>query len=243
MRNHLAAAVVRERDVLDLEHADASRRGGVELHRRSSRRSASGGELLAKLHQGRDPAFVACSPRFDAATYPRLLLRELLRLSLPVDGLVGKKLGLSPDERRIVAFPAGQLTSVEIQYLGGDALQESPVVGDDQDRHLALTLYEALKPVYRLHVEVVGRLVEQQKVGPRKQSLLKYLAPAPSAGERIERIIPLAVVRNLLGNVDGLQVRRTDDLAAVRLEHAGDHLHQGGLPFAVSSSQRGAESL
>ena len=157
-----------EGEVLRLQHARAAGRGGVEPHRRRSRGSPPRRELLAQLHQRRDAPLVARRPRLHSAADPRLLLGELPRLPLPVYLLVRQQLRLALQERRIVAFPARELAAVEVEYLRRHPPQEAAVVRDHDHGHVARASQHPLQPVDRLHVEVVGGLVQEQQVRARQ---------------------------------------------------------------------------
>ena len=102
----LRLQLVPEAQLLDLQNPDAAGGGGVELHRRGADLRAACGEFFAQLHERGDTSLVAGGARLDAAANPRLFLRELLRLALPVDGFVRHQLRLALHERRIVTLPA-----------------------------------------------------------------------------------------------------------------------------------------
>ena len=74
-------------------------------------------------------------------------------------------------------------TAVELEDPLGDVVEEVAVVGDRDDRARVL-LQEALQPVDRLGVEVVGRLVEQQQVGVAEEQAGERHAALLAAGER-----------------------------------------------------------
>jgi hypothetical protein len=59
---------------------------------------------------------------------------------------------------------------VDVGDVGADRVQEVPVVGDG-DEHALVAAQEALEPADRVEVEVVGGLVEQQRVGLAEQGL------------------------------------------------------------------------
>src|SRR3546814_8776743 len=67
-----------------------------------------------------------------------------------------------------VAWPAGHLAAVDLDDARGQRAQEAAVMGDEHER-AGPALEEALEPVDRGDVEVVGRLVEQQHVRRRHQ--------------------------------------------------------------------------
>ena len=67
-----------------------------------------------------------------------------------------------------IAFePLDMALAFEGEHVGGDAVEEEPVVADDDGAagEVEQRLFERAKGV---DVEVVGRLVEQQQIGPGK---------------------------------------------------------------------------
>ena len=88
--------------------------------------------------------------RFAALRCRFLLLSQTLRLLL--------------QPRRVVALPGDALATIQLENPLGHIVEEITVVGDGDHRTLIL-LQMLLQPVYRLCIEVVGRLVEQQYIG------------------------------------------------------------------------------
>ncbi len=74
------------------------------------------------------------------------------------------------------------LPAVELEDPLGHVVEEVPIVGDG-DHGAGVLLQEPLEPGDRLGVEVVGRLVEQQQVGPREQQPAQR-DPAPLAARQ-----------------------------------------------------------
>ena len=72
--------------------------------------------------------------------------------------------------------------ALEGQHVGGDAVQEPAVVGD-HDRAAGERQQRVLERAQRVHVEVVGGLVEQQQVAAAAQQLGEVHAVALAAGE------------------------------------------------------------
>ncbi len=70
----------------------------------------------------------------------------------------------------------------------GDAvdggIEKFPVMRDQQNA-AGVTCQILLKPEYRFQVEVIGRLIEQQQIGPVHQCTSQVEAHAPAAGETI----------------------------------------------------------
>ena len=81
---------------------------------------------------------------------PALLLEPLLLLLEPP---------------RVVAFERDTPATIELENPTGHFVEKIPVMGDGN--HSARIVFEkALEPADRFRVEVVRRLVEQQKIGP-----------------------------------------------------------------------------
>ncbi len=66
--------------------------------------------------------------------------------------------------------------------MGTHAIHEHPIVGDKDKRPL-VGHEKVFQPLHRFNVEVVGRLVQQQNVGPGHQHAGKLGALAPAAGK------------------------------------------------------------
>ena len=82
--------------------------------------------------------------------------------------LAGEALLLLLEPRRVVALERDAAAAVELEDPLGDVVEEVAVVGDGDDG-AGVLLQEPLQPLDALGVEVVGRLVEQQQVGPAQQ--------------------------------------------------------------------------
>ncbi len=96
--------------------------------------------------------------------------------------LVGQALLLLLEPARVVALERDAPAAVELEDPVGDVVEEVAVVGDRHDRARVL-LQEALEPVDRLGVEVVGRLVEQQQVGVAEEQPAERDAALLAAGQ------------------------------------------------------------
>ena len=82
--------------------------------------------------------------------------------------LAGEAGQLLLEPARVVALERDAAAVVELEDPLGDVVEEVAVVGDRDDGARVL-LEEALQPLDRLGVEVVGRLVEQEQVGVAQQ--------------------------------------------------------------------------
>ena len=82
--------------------------------------------------------------------------------------------------------PLDGMVAVDDDHVGDGALEEGPVVAH-HDQGAGPVVEEVLEGPQRVEVEVVGRLVEQQHVGPLGQDE-QQLQPAPlAAGQRADR--------------------------------------------------------
>ena len=69
------------------------------------------------------------------------------------------------------------MAAIELEDPARDFVEEIAVVGDRHDGP-GVVLEKALQPAHRLGVEMVGRLVEEQQVGPlQQQSAQRHAAP------------------------------------------------------------------
>jgi hypothetical protein len=87
--------------------------------------------------------------------------RDLGLLALPCGGLLD-------DEGRVVARVLRDRAVVDVEDVGGDVVEEALVVGDDE--RAPGSHEELLEPADRQDVEVVGRLVEEERVGARRRA-------------------------------------------------------------------------
>ncbi len=89
--------------------------------------------------------------------------RDLLGLAPRRTGGGGLPVRALPHVVRVRAAVLDDGPALERERARGHAVQEPPVMGDDQDRRIALE-EEALQPLQRRDVEMVRRLVQQQQV-------------------------------------------------------------------------------
>ena len=80
----------------------------------------------------------------------------------------------------VVALPRNAAAAVELEDPAGDVVEEVAVVGDDEDG-ARIVAQVALEPQHRFGIEVVGRLVEQQKLGLLQQQPAQRDAAALAA--------------------------------------------------------------
>ena len=117
---------------------------------------------------------------------------DVLGLALGALRLHGepRRLLLAPDVP--LAGEVGRAAALELEHGGADRFEEPAVVRDEDDggvdrRELLL------EPLHRLHVEVVGRLVEQQQVGPAGERACERGAGELAAGEGLETAVEVGV--------------------------------------------------
>jgi hypothetical protein len=109
-----------------------------------------------------------------------LLLREGRLLQRELRGALAL-------ERRVVAGVGPKLVAVDVHDRLRDRVEEVAVVRD-QEQRARVALEPVLEPQHRVEVEVVGRLVEQQQVGARRERLREVEAHAPAAREARDRV-------------------------------------------------------
>ena len=156
--------------------------GGIAI---SSSRSALfesfglGEQLLVRAQAG----LALRLPRLRAHAHPLELAGQ--RALAGVGGLLlaSHALELLLQPRRVVAAERDAAAAVELEDPLRDVVEEVPVVGDRDDGPGVL-LEEALEPLDRLGVEVVGGLVEQQQVGVLEQQPGERDAALLAAGQR-----------------------------------------------------------
>jgi hypothetical protein len=107
---------------------------------------------------------------------PRHVLLLLLGDQLVEPGAPGLVEGV------VGALVEGELLALQMQDRADRAVEEVAVVADHQ-HGVGIFREEVLEPDRALEVEVVGRLVEQQHVGPREEHGGECDAHAPAAGE------------------------------------------------------------
>ncbi len=81
---------------------------------------------------------------------------------------VGHAGGLGFEERGVVALVGDEVAAREFHDAVGDAVEEIPVVRHE-DAGAGIILEEVLQPLDGVGVEMVGRLVEDEQIGPGKQ--------------------------------------------------------------------------
>ena len=177
-----------DRGVLDLEHDAAGAARVGEGERQSLARLRVGLDLLhlAELlrARGRLARARAGAEAGDEPLEPLDL--RLLALDGAAEGELARRLLLAPRVPRALEELAA--AALELEHGRADGLEEPAVVGHEDDGGVD-RLEALLEPLERLHVEVVGRLVEQQQVGVAGQRAGQRSAGELAARERAQRAV------------------------------------------------------
>ena len=176
----------------------------------------------------------------------RLDLARPALLLLPGRPLGREAFGSLALERGVPATVRAGAAVLQVHDVGGGAVEEIAVVGDEEARPLAAD-EPLLKPHHRVEVEVVGRLVEEQQVRAAHQGLREVEPDPPPAREvrdgasEVFRVEPEAVedpsrprLRGVA--VDGLELRVEGGEApvvALALGRLDAALHRTERPVAV----------
>ena len=152
-------------------------------------RPALAGPPLAHFGaQGLEPPhapFVAGAARLDALADPVLFLIQQLVLPGLLGGFGGLALFAAAQIVGIIARPVGEPAAVEFQNPGGEPLEKGAVVGHEEQA-AAPVEEKFLEPGDGFQVEMIGGLVEQQKIGPAGQRPGQEHPPLEPPGESVE---------------------------------------------------------
>ena len=212
---------------------------------------AIGAAGLAHGLQLAHAAHVALAPRRDAVADPVLLAHDLA-VELVLGHLLLGQLLVAPGlEAAKADVDAPRPAAVEPDGRLRQVLQEAAVVADE-DEGAALLGEARLEPLDGRQVEVVGRLVEQQDVGRRRQHVGQRGAAQLAARQR--RGVLLAAEPQLLqqiarlmrivgGPEAGLHVgqrgRVSREVGLLRqIAHRGARLHEALPPVRPRSAPR-----
>jgi hypothetical protein len=124
----------------------------------------------------------------------------------------------------VVAAVGAHLASIDLDDLGDHAVLHVAIVAGHEDR-AGIGAQEGLEPEDRLEVEVVGRLVEEQDLGPGQEDAGKGHAHPPATRELADVALDLSGAKAEPGQ-DGLGARA--ELVAAQLLVAGLHLAVAG---------------
>ncbi len=231
----------------------------VEIRRRGTSPRVEIGEFSDHLLRFVDAGLRLGCACFGAAPQPlnlraNAVLERFLPLRLSVQVFV-----LLLKEGAVVALHAQQAVRVgpvQFSHVGGDVLQEVPIVTDNHTAEGSV-LEQLLEPNDARQVEMVGGLVEQQQIGCLHNGRRNRQPLAPAAGERLRLGIEVleasasqrlrfACIPFAFGNtgfrqrgadhgthrVAGLELRVLVNVAEA---HAFAHGHFTGVRFAPSS--------
>ena len=167
-----------------------------------------------------------------------LQLRDLLLALRVLRFDAGADLGLGQHHVVVAAGIRDDGLIVDVGGVGADVVEEVAIVRDDDQRAL-VAHQELAQPVDRVEVEVVGRLVQQQRLGPAEQRLGEQDADLLAALQ----LRHLALVQ-LFRNVEPLQQDRRIALRAVAVLVADDALQLAEAHAVLVGHRRlGVEQL
>ena len=148
--------------------------------------------VTPQLLEAQDAAFVARTPGFHALPDPHLFLCQELVEPGVGNFLVVQHLRLALLILGEAAGAAHQLAAVEFDDACRQTIEEAPVVGDEEQRHVRFD-QQGFQPLDGSDVEMVGRLVQEQHIGRHRQRLRQRQALLLATGKaadfrvRIER--------------------------------------------------------
>ena len=176
----VAVALAQALDVDDrVAEARPRRDGDLELAVGGLRGVRLGQQLLVRA----EPCLALRLSRARGQPHPFELARERPLAGVRRSLLAGEPGQLLFEPARVVALERDAAAAVELEDPLRDVVEEVAIVGDRDDGARVL-LEEALEPVDRLGIEVVGRLVEQQQVGVAKQQPGERDASLLATGQR-----------------------------------------------------------
>ncbi len=120
-------------------------------------------------------------------THSSSFLRKCCRLRSTSSSARGA-LGLGEQEIAVVALVREEAAARELDDARGDAIEEIAVVRDEE-AGAGIARKEVLQPLDRFGVEVVGRLVEDEEIGPGEQRAAERDAALFAAAERADQAI------------------------------------------------------
>ena len=138
--------------------------------------------LRGHLLVGFDAGLVLRLPCARRHANPFQLALERFLPSRGLFFLACEPLALLLQPRRVVALPRNAASAVELQNPPGDVVEKIAIVRHRHDGARILGQV-VLEPGHAFGVEMVGRLVEQQKVRPLEQHLAQRHPPPLAAGE------------------------------------------------------------
>ena len=225
------------RNVLRLDHQIAEPRA-----RRQDDLCRLGGLLPALRDERlirRKPGLALCLTRPRALPHPFELAFEGAAARRLLPALLLEPLLLLVEPSRIIALVRDAAAAVELEDPARDLVEEIAVVSDGHDG-AGVVFQEALQPGHQLGVEMVGRLVEQQQVGPLQEEPAQRDA-APLAARQIGDLgitgrAAQRVHRNLDGAIEVPGVPPARSFPAVR--PARRSRHPSRLPRGSRQSAR-----
>ncbi len=182
--DHLVAVALV--DVGQLGHDLARTVAGGDVELDLALLLAPRGALQTQRFKTAHAPFVTRAARLHAFANPDFFLRqELVELGV-FHFLDGQLLGLARLISGEIAGEGQQATAIQFDDARGDVVEETAIMGDEE--HAALVVaQQALQPLDRGEVEMVGRLVQQQHVGHADQRASQRHALLHAARKRADR--------------------------------------------------------
>ena len=138
--------------------------------------------LIAHRFQRAHAAFVARAPGFDALANPHFFLRQAFVEQRVLLFLVDQHGFLARQISRVVAGEVRQLAAIEFDDARSQTLQESPVMGDEQQSAVPVQ-QKFFDPGNGGDIEMVGGLVQQQQIRLGHQGARQHHAALHAAGQ------------------------------------------------------------
>ncbi len=230
---------------------------------------AIGAALFPQRLQLSDPAHVAFAPAGDAVAHP-VLLGDDPAIELVLIAFLLRQHRVAPFlEMSEAALEAPRQPTVEPNRETRQRRKEAPVVADKHHRGAA-GIEIALQPFDGRQIEMIGRLVEKQNIGRRREHARQRGAARLAAGEMRRIFVPgeaelfeenprrMGIVVRPQPGLDISQRRREaleirllrqvahqgswlhENRAAIRLDEPGRDLQQRRFARAVAPDQRHA---
>ena len=136
--------------------------------------------LLPHGLEGPHAAHVTGAACLDPLANPRLLLLQPLVEQRVLAFFLLKGLFLEFEVAIVAGRKTHQVSPIQLDHPGGHASDKGPVVGDENNGSTELP-QGLFQPRNGRHVQVVGRLVQQQDVRIRYQGLRQQHPPLPAA--------------------------------------------------------------
>ena len=170
--------------------------------------------LAGDIVIGIEPALALGGAGFDAGAHPFDLAAQESLAAVLLGLVVGAAFGAGTQISAVVAFMHPDLAGIQFRNAGGDAVEEIPVVGDEEAgvRGVGEVF---LQPADGFGIEVVGRFIQQQQVGLGNQGAGEGHAAFFASGKQLDTLVRRGAVQFRHGGTDaGIQVPPAEVLDA-----------------------------